>query len=193
MLTDELVSGGMKMKNVELCFSAKAFFNTYLNLRTSDDINFFIPMVVNGAFSVELALKSILTENDIDFSHTHNLFNLFFLLPDDLAIEFINNSFERAPAYRQPDKWAEELLAISETFEQYRYMHERKPLTPIQQPYFDSLVFAAFETMTAHYNVDIVEAPDKQITEAEIDTKAAVAREKSIESIRQRLRKIKTK
>lgn len=175
------------MKNPILCFSAKAFFNTYLNLRLPEDPNYFIPMIVNGAFSVELAFKSILTENNIDYSHTHNLLSLFCLLPDDFVSELINRSLKRAPAYRELDKWIEELLAVSELFEQYRYIYEQKSLSPIQQPYFDSLVFAAFETMTAHYNVDIVEAPEAQITDEEFDEKLAVAREKSIEEIKKKL------
>lgn len=49
-----------------LIFQAKSFYNAYLNLERIDmqsgDFLFTVPMLVNGAFSIELSLKAILPE-----------------------------------------------------------------------------------------------------------------------------------
>lgn len=49
-----------------LIFQAKSFYNAYLNLERIDmqsgDFLFTVPMLVNGAFSIELSLKAIWPE-----------------------------------------------------------------------------------------------------------------------------------
>ena len=64
-----------------LIFQAKSFYNAYLNLERIDmqsgDFLFTVPMLVNGAFSIELSLKAILTRNSISYKKEHNLW--FFL------------------------------------------------------------------------------------------------------------------
>lgn len=54
-----------------LIFQAKSFYNAYLNLERIDmqsgDFLFTVPMLVNGAFSIELSLKAILTRNSISY------------------------------------------------------------------------------------------------------------------------------
>lgn len=46
-----------------LVFQAKSFYNAYLNLERIDmqsgDFLFTVPMLVNGAFSIELCLKCV--------------------------------------------------------------------------------------------------------------------------------------
>ena len=69
-----------------LIYQAKSFYNAYINLEslynTSKDIMFYIPSLVNGAFSIELSIKAILSMNNIKYEKEHNLVVLFSLLPE---------------------------------------------------------------------------------------------------------------
>ena len=53
------------MNKERLAYQAKAFYNAYINLevfsRDSEGLLFLVPSIVNGAFSIELALKTMLT------------------------------------------------------------------------------------------------------------------------------------
>ena len=56
-----------------LVFQAKSFYNAYLNLERIDmqsgDFLFTVPMLVNGAFSIELCLKAILMNTPLPDGH----------------------------------------------------------------------------------------------------------------------------
>ena len=85
-----------------LVFQAKSFYNAYLNLERIDmqsgDFLFTVPMLVNGAFSIELCLKAILTQNSISYKKEHNLMVLFRMLPEEFQCEVIGYLIEKHPS-----------------------------------------------------------------------------------------------
>ena len=75
------------MKNLTLVYQAKSFYYAYIaldQLKSDDEFHFFVPKLVNGAFSVELVIKAILTEQNISYDKVHNLKILFDKLPMDI-------------------------------------------------------------------------------------------------------------
>jgi len=57
-------------------FQAKSFYNAYINLERINEqaggLYFFAPMVINGAFAIEIAIKAILMNLEIPFEKEHN-------------------------------------------------------------------------------------------------------------------------
>lgn len=161
------------MKNPTLAFQAKSFFNVYLNLLNFDAhnsvSNFIVPAVVNGAFSAELALKSMLTERGIPYGREHSLLELFLLLPHDFINEFLCKFYERTSQYHDTDKWMEELILISNAFVDWRYCFEKGPLPAFHFDYFDAFIFAAFCVVSNHYDVDMVERTGSDMTAGKLD------------------------
>ena len=157
-----------------LVYQAKSFYNAYIaldqiNRACEDTLLYYIPMLVNGAFSIELTLKAILAKNQIDYGKEHNLLLLYQLLPDAFQAELLSHLIEKAPEYKDMNKCAEELVLISNAFVDWRYPFEEK-----QAPAFDSRFLAAFAnaaiwTMFSHYNVDFVRSSDKKMTDEEIE------------------------
>ena len=157
-----------------LVFQAKSFYNAYialdqLNRTCEDSLLYYVPMLVNGAFSIELTLKAILAKNQIDYGKEHNLLILFQLLPDSFQAELFSHLIEKAPEYKDPKKCAEELILISNAFVDWRYPFEEK-----QAPAFDSRFLAAFAnaaiwTMFSHYNVSYVRSTDEKMPDEEIE------------------------
>ena len=76
------------MNSDALVYQAKAFYNAYIALgqlsSTDSDWQLLLlfPLVVNGAFSIELTLKVILAKNNIEYGKEHNLMVLYKMLPD---------------------------------------------------------------------------------------------------------------
>lgn len=69
------------MKKCYLAFQAKIFYETFVVLRKmisgkNGIVRYYVPYIVNGTFSAELALKSILTENETAYQKEHNLLKL---------------------------------------------------------------------------------------------------------------------
>ena len=97
-----------------LVFQAKSFYNAYLNLERIDmqsgDFLFTVPMLVNGAFSIELSLKAILTQNSISYKKEHNLMVLFRMLPEEFQCEVIGYLIEKAPEYKDMEKFTKNLF-----------------------------------------------------------------------------------
>ena len=90
-----------------------------------------IPMIVNYAFSDELALKFILTKNQIDFEKKHNLIDLFLLLPNNIITYFISNISTMLKSSKE--FVLSELSSIANSFIEWRYFYEGKTkITNIQ-------------------------------------------------------------
>ena len=111
-----------------LIFQAKSFYNAYLNLERIDmqsgDFLFTVPMLVNGAFSIELSLKAILTRNSISYKKEHNLLVLFRMLPEEFQCEVIGYLLEKAPEYKDMEKFTKEFVLVSNAFVDCRYAFE---------------------------------------------------------------------
>ena len=75
------------IRNEFLIYQAKSFYNAYIALEQINQLcdkplMYYVPMLVNGAFSIEITLKAILSENQIDYGKEHNLVVLFQQLPE---------------------------------------------------------------------------------------------------------------
>ena len=158
-----------------MTFQAKSFYNAYIALeqiggQTEEDLLLFIPTVVNGAFAVELILKAILANNKVKYENEHNLLSLFLLLPESFQAELICNLTKKASEYKDPEKFADELVLISNAFVDWRYAYENKPVPAFDTRFLSAFANAAVCTMLSHYNVmlercDSVEKTDKEIEE----------------------------
>ncbi len=131
------------MRKEWLAVEAKSFYNAYLNLemmnQSAGGVEFFVPMAVNGAFSIELALKAILFEMGIPYEKEHNLLVLFNLLPERLQQIFWRYLACKAPEYADEKRRQDELALISDVFVEWRYSFEGNPA-----PAFDSRFLSAF-------------------------------------------------
>lgn len=169
-----------------LIFQAKSFYNAYIALEHLDassdkPLLFVTPMLVNGAFSIELGLKAILVKNNIDYAKEHNMFVLFNLLPECYQYEILNYIIEKTPEYKDPQKFGDEFLLISNVFVDWRYCFEKSaPAVDIR--FISAFANASIRCLLAHYNVDLVEITDNDETEAEIDDKFARNRKQYIET-----------
>lgn len=156
-----------------LVYQAKAFYNAYIALDqlSRDDSDtlllLFAPLVVNGAFSVELALKAILAKNQIEYGKEHNLLILFQMLPKSFQQELWAYLIEKAPEYAGSEKGLDELILLSNAFVDWRYAFEGKPVPAIESRFLAAFANAAIRTMFSHYNVDLVPStqaePDDEI------------------------------
>lgn len=161
------------MKPDVLVYQAKSFYNAYINLEKiyleSNEMMFYMPMLVNGAFSIELTLKAILTKNNIPYKLDHNLTVLFNKLPSDIQQQIWTFMAEKAPEYADTQKATEELLLISNAFIDCRYCFEDRLV-----PAFDSRFLSAFANAAIYvmfklgYNVYVVEH-EKDKTDKEIE------------------------
>lgn len=162
------------MNNPSLVFLAKSFYNAYIALEQihctcENPTKYLVPTIVNGAFSIEITLKAILTENQIKYGKDHNLVILFQLLPDSFQLELLNHLVEKAPEYKDTKKFVEEFLLISNAFADWRYVFEGKPAPALDIRFLSAFANAAIWTMFSHYNVQIVESPETEKTDDEIE------------------------
>ena len=158
-----------------LVFQAKSFYNAYITLeqvsrQSEDDLLLYVPIIVNGAFSSELTLKAILTKNQIEYENEHNLLSLFELLPDSFRSELIEHLIQKAPEYKEPEKFVDELILISNAFVDWRYAFEDKPVPALDTRFLSAFANAAIWTMFSYYNAsfercDNVEKSDEEIEE----------------------------
>ena len=168
-------------------YQAKSFYNAYIALeqinQSSDEpMMYYVPMLVNGAFSIEITLKAILTMNNIEYGKDHNLIVLFQHLPDSFKIELLGHLFEKAPEYEDTDKCTDELILISNAFVDWRYAFEGKPAPAFDSRFLSAFANAAIWTMLAHYNVDVVPSAKKVKTDAEIEELFRKNREECIDT-----------
>lgn len=167
-----------------LIFQAKSFYNAYIALEdlesTFDKPLLAAPMLVNGAFTVELGLKAILVKNNVNYAKEHNLFVLFNLLPECYQYEILNYIIEKAPEYKEPQKFLDEFLLATSVFVDWRYCFE-KPAPAVDIRFISAFANATIRCLLAHYNVDLVETTTDE-TETEIDDKLARNRKQCIET-----------
>lgn len=171
-----------------LVYQAKSFYNAYIALEQINQMDehqllYYVPMLVNGAFSIEITLKAILTKNQIEFKKEHNLILLFQLLPDSFQAELYGHLLEKAPEYKDPQKCAEELLLISNAFVDWRYPFEEKPAPAFDARFLSAFANAAIWTMFSHYNVDLVPSSERGETDEEIEEMLQKNRERSKKDI----------
>lgn len=177
-----------------LVYHAKSFYNAYIALEQLDrqrgDPLLFVPVIVNGAFSIEITLKAILAKNQIEYGKEHNLLVLFRLLPEPFQFELLDHFFEKAPEYKDNDRFANELILISNAFVDWRYMFEGNPAPALETRFLAAFANAAIWTMFSHYNVDLVPSTDKTKTDEEIERLFEENREECKEINLNKIRKI---
>lgn len=183
------------MSSSILVYQAKSFYNAYIALeqinRADDQGPLLIaPIIVNGAFSVELALKAILEKNQIEYGKEHNLFVLYSLLPESFQSELFNHLVEKAPEYENAKKCFDELVLISNAFVDWRYVYEDNPTPAFDIRFLSAFANAAIWTMLSHYNGNFVPVTDTTETDEEIER---LFEENRAECIDANLKKIKKK
>jgi len=186
------------MNNPALIYQAKSFYNAYIALAQiripENEFLYLIPEMVNGALSVELTLKAILTEQNIPYEHEHNLKILFDKLPLDIQALIWYYVGKKAPSYSDLAKCENELLLMSEAFVQWRYFFERKLATAFELSFLSVFANAAIIVMfDLGYNVDLVkdELAKSPWENEEIDRKFAANRIKSAKIIQEQIEKKK--
>lgn len=182
-----------------LVYQAKSFYNAYIALEQIDQMQnrsnllYYIPKLVNGAFSIELSLKAILTENQIEYKKEHNLLILYLKLPVFFQNEIIGQLTKKAPAYSDPNKLTEELILISNAFVDWRYAFEGNSGPSLDARFLSAFANASIYSVLAHYNVDYVPSSDPipPISEEELDKMISENREtfknKNLDYISKRL------
>ncbi|MBR3355512.1 MAG: HEPN domain-containing protein [Oscillospiraceae bacterium] len=162
------------IRNKTLIYQAKSFYNAYIALEqiyqsSVQPFLYYVPMIVNGAFSIEITIKAMLVENQIEYSKEHNLVVLFQKLPDSFQEELLKHLFEKAPEYREMDKCVEELILISNAFVDWRYVFEGNPAPAFDTRFISAFANASIWTMLSHYNVDVIPSTEKGTTAEEIE------------------------
>lgn len=149
------------MNNLPLAYQAKAFYNAYIaleQLKPDDEWLLFIPKLVNGAFSAELAIKTILVEQNIPYNKEHNLKILFDKLPLDIQHRIWEYLSKKAPEYSDVAKRETELLLISEAFVQCRYCFEGNLTAAFDVRFLSAFANASIGIMfELGYNIFIAE------------------------------------
>ena len=145
-----------------LAYEAKSFYNAYLNLewmnQNAGGIEFFVPMAVNGAFSIELSLKAILVHFGIPYEREHNLLALFRLLPVQLQDIFWRYLAYKAPEYADEKRRQDELVMISNIFVDWRYGFEGSPAPAFESRFLSAFANTAIWVMfTLGINYDLVQ------------------------------------
>lgn len=171
------------MRKELLIYQAKSFYNAYIaleqiNQSCEQSMMYYVPMLVNGAFSIEIMLKAILAMNNIQYGKEHNLAVLFLQLPEVFQLELISHLLEKASEYSDVDKCAEELILISNAFVDWRYAFEGNSVPAFDSRFLAAFANAAIRTMFTHYNVDVVPAAEKTKADEEIEEMFRKNREK---------------
>ena len=162
------------IRNEFLIYQAKSFYYAYnaleqINQSCEQPLLYYVPMLVNGAFSIEITLKAILAENQIDYGKEHNLVVLFKKLPDSFKVELLGHLLEKIPEYEKMEKCAEELILISNAFVDWRYAFEGETAPAFDIRFLSAFANAAICTMFSHYNVDVVPSIEKTKSDEEIE------------------------
>ena len=187
------------LNNPFLVYQAKSFYNAFIaleQLQQPDEFLLAVPILVNGALAVELALKAILVEQGIKYSHEHNLKILFDMLPLPIQEQVWRNLISKAPEYADNTKRENELLLISEAFVKWRYSFEGTPAPAFDRRFLDAFANAVCLTMfELGYNAFLV--PRKgQLSEEELqafDQKYERNRNECIQIAKDALQKSKNK
>ena len=121
-----------------------------------------------GAFSIELSLKAILTQNSISYKKEHNLLVLFRMLPEEFQCEVIGYLIEKAPEYKDMEKFTKEFVLVSNAFVDCRYAFEGV-VPSFDFRFLAALANASIRGLLAHYDVKLVPMEEKPMTDAELD------------------------
>lgn len=98
----------------------------------TDDYHWFIPSVVNLAFSCELYLKYLLLCHDIDYGFTHNLEELYNLLPLS-----VRDNIQSSKEFKDDTDFLENLHNYRNVFNDWRYCFENKFIS-VDVVFFDN-------------------------------------------------------
>ena len=160
-----------------LAYEAKSFYNAYLNLewmnQNAGEIEFFVPMAVNGAFSIELSIKAILVHLSIPYDREHNLLALFRLLPVQIQDIFWRYLAWKVPEYTDEKRRQDELVMISNVFVDWRYGFEGDPAPAFETRFLSAFANTAIWVMFAlgmdyelvERSKDKVDKSDEEIAE----------------------------
>lgn len=179
-----------------IVYEAKSFYNAYINLERlnqecEDKMLLCIPMLVNGAFSIEVTLKAILVKQGIEYGKEHDLLILFEMLPEAIQNEIWSHLAEKAPEYADQERRTNELMLISNAFIDYRYVFEDKDVPAFDTRFLSAFANAAIWTMfSLGYNLFITPVTNEK-TEQEIDDMIKNNREESIQAIQAYIEKKK--
>ncbi len=179
-----------------IVYEAKSFYNAYINLERlnqecEDKMLLYIPMLVNGAFSIEVTLKAILFKQGIEYDKEHNLLILFEMLPEAIQNEIWTHLAEKAPEYADQKSRTDELMLISNTFIDYRYVFEDKTVPAFDTRFLSAFANAAIWTMfSLGYNLFLTPGTSEK-TEQEIDDMIKKNRAGSIQTIQAHIEKKK--
>ena len=151
-----------------LVYQAKSFYNAYIHLEkiyyTCENMMFYIPSLVNGAFSIELAIKAILSKNDIKYEKEHNLAVLFSLLPENIQHSIWEWVSRKTPEYSDEQKRNTELILISDAFKQLRYCFEDSSAVSFDSRFLSVFANATIGVMfSLGYNVDYERRPEEEV------------------------------
>lgn len=162
------------MNTDALVYEAKSFYNAYIALEQIQNVPDYglllaIPILVNGAFSVELTLKAILTKEKIRYEKEHNLYSLFSLLPIQIQEQIWNYMLTKSPEFGDAKVRRENLMLISDAFVDWRYSYEKALVPAINSRFLSAFANAAiFVMFDLGYNVDLVPTTSEKSDE-EID------------------------
>lgn len=177
-----------------IVYQAKAFYNAYINLERlsrecEDEMLLYIPMLVNGAFSIEITLKAILFKQGIEYGKEHNLFILFEMLPEAIQDKIWSYLTEKAPEYADQKRRTDELILISNAFVDYRYFFEGKTVPAFDLRFLSVFANAAICTMfSLGYNSFLIPSTSEK-TDQEIDNMIENNRAESIQAIQEYIEK----
>lgn len=102
-------------------YKCNSFYETFKKLMEDvENRNMLLPaIVVNGCFCIEVSIKSLLQSLNIKYKKSHHLFYLFELIPFDLKEKILSSVCDSNIA--SVEKFYEELLVTSDSFEKWRY------------------------------------------------------------------------
>ncbi len=114
--------------------TAEEFILAAMEIAKNVENNRFIaPIMVCFSFAIELFLKAILVEKQINPGKNHNLQHLFTLLPDERK-EWVHRMYEQLAGAIQREEFESEIERWSNAFTSIRYWHD---VTGKEQAYFD--------------------------------------------------------
>ena len=153
------------MINKVVVHQAISFYNAYINLDRMNNsrggADLIYPVIVNGVFSIELALKAILINQSIDYSKDHILAYLFEKLPTDVQNTVWEFVAEKTPVFADKKRHDEELLVMSNAFSRWRYAFEES-VPSLDLVFLSSFANAIIRTMfSLGYNIALTESDEK--------------------------------
>ena len=113
----------------------KAELDKYFEKRMQQP-SLFIPKCTNGAFAAELALKFLWLTEDKLYSGIHNLYDLFYQLPEIHKVELADRI--KKQAYQNDQTLEMQLKMFSNMFVKSRYFFEHKSFG--SSGFFDNFV-----------------------------------------------------